>query len=131
MKGIYAYNPGYDSLSVNVGNITLQDYSPYFTSNLINQKSSLSIDETKGEFFNDYINLGPISITDYLKNLNKHSVESNLIDAISVGEIKDNKFVSVNKQVKFIPNLDYCGTEINPYLITSLTYNTPVPQDLE
>ena len=131
MKGIYAYNPGYDSLSVNVGNITLQDYSPYFTSNLINQKSSLSIDETKGEFFNDYINLGPISITDYLKNLNKHSIESNLIDAISVGEIKDNKFVSVNKQVKFIPNLDYCGTEINPYLITSLTYNTPVPQDLE
>ena len=131
MKGIYAYNPGYDSLSVNVGNITLQDYSPYFTSNLINQKSSLTIDETKGEFFNDYINLGPISITDYLKNLNKHSVESNLIDAISVGEIKDNKFVSVNKQVKFIPNLDYCGTEINPYLITSLTYNTPVPQDLE
>lgn len=131
MKGIYAYNPGYDSLAVNVGNITLQDYSPYFTSNLINQKSSLSIDETKGEFFNDYINLGPISITNYLKNLNKHSVESNLIDAISVGEIKDNKFVSVNKQVKFIPNLDYCGTEINPYLITSLTYNTPVPQELE
>jgi hypothetical protein len=36
MKSVYAYNPGYDSLAVNVGNIVLQDYNPYFTSNLIN-----------------------------------------------------------------------------------------------
>ena len=138
MKGIYAYNPGYDYLTVNVGNITLQDYNPYFTSNLINEESSLNINETNNEFFNDYIKIGPISITDYLINLNKYSRESEQVTdrnkSITIGTFKDAESTvlsSVDDRVKFIPNFNYCGTKINPYLITSLTYNTPVPQELE
>lgn len=138
MKSIYAYNPGYDYLTVNVGNITLQDYNPYFTSNLINEESSLNINETNNEFFNDYIKIGPISITDYLINLNKYSRESEQVTdrnkSITIGTFKDAESTilsSVDDRVKFIPNFNYCGTKINPYLITSLTYNTPVPQELE
>ena len=34
-------------------------------------------------------------------------------------------------QISFKENLDYCGTENNNYLISSLTYNTPVPNEIE
>jgi hypothetical protein len=56
MKYIYAYNPDYDSLTVNVGDVTIQDYYPYFTSNIISTNSALMYPENKS--FNDYIYLG-------------------------------------------------------------------------
>lgn len=138
MSNIYAYNPGYDSLAVNVGNITLQDYNPYFTSNLISHKASLNFIKENSEFFNNYINIGPISITNYLINLYDHSVKANYkisdhfesIEVLTLNE--ETGLVSeFNHQVDFQPNYDYCGTEVNKYLITSLTYNTPVPDQLE
>ena len=138
MSSVYAYNPGYDSLAVNVGNITLQDYNPYFTSNLLNQKSELHFIKENGEFFNSFINIGPISISNYLLNLYDHSVKSNYeidthlesIDVLTLDE-SSGLVKQFNAQVDFQPNFDYCGTDLNKYLITSLTYNTPVPQELE
>lgn len=136
MKNIYAYNPGYDSLTVNVGNIKLQDYNPYFTSNLVSSNSKLNFIQENEEFFNNYINIGPISITNYLVNLYDHSVKTNQeitshFESIETVTITNGKIKKFNPQVEFIPNFDYCGSDVSSYLITSLTYNTPVPRELE
>jgi hypothetical protein len=45
MKSVYVYNPDYDFLEVNVGNISLQNYNPYFTSNLLSIDSKFTFDE--------------------------------------------------------------------------------------
>jgi hypothetical protein len=58
MKHVYAYNPDYDQLKVNVGEVTLQNYSPSFTSNIISSDAKLELDD-----INDYIYLGPIKLS--------------------------------------------------------------------
>lgn len=122
MKHVYAYNPDYDSLTVNVGNISLQNYNPYFTSNLFSYNANL---EFKEQTLNDFIYFGPIKFSNYLLQLKKYSVSS------------DGTFIEVQSktqflpQVQLIPGYDYCGLNNSYYLISSLTYNTPVPRDLE
>jgi hypothetical protein len=71
MKSIYAYNPDYDSLAVNKGNVLLQKNNPSFTSHLVNTNSRL--DFTEGDSFNNYIYFGSIKISDYIKGINKFS----------------------------------------------------------
>ena len=122
MKHVYAYNPDYDSLTVNVGNISLQNYNPYFTSNLFSYNANL---EFKEQTLNDFIYIGPIKFSNYLLQLKKYS------------ESSDGTFIEVqNKtqflpQVQLIPGYNYCGLNNSYYLVSSLTYNTPVPKDLE
>ena len=130
MSSIYAYNPDYDSLTVKVGNITLQNYNPNFTSNLLNVESTLNYKE--GQTLNDFIYLGPIKFSDYLNQLYEYSfLEGN---QIKVSEKIIENDVEIEKplpQVALTENFDYCGTPENKYLISSLTYNTPVPLEIE
>lgn len=111
MKYIYAYNPDYDSLTVNVGNISLQDHYPSFTTNLVSYKSSIAVSN-----LNDYIYLGPMKFSKYLKYL-----QDNFGQALNINM----------NQLQFIPNLTYCGGKDNYCLINTLTYNTPVPKEIE
>lgn len=122
MKHVYAYNPDYDSLTVNLGNIALQTYNPNFTSNLLSIDSKL---ELGTKIFNDFLYLGPINLSTYLTLLEKHSKNVN-------GEfIKTTDKGRILSQLEFKPGFDYCGTPENYYLISQLTYNTPVPQEIE
>lgn len=122
MSSIYAYNPDYDSLTVNLGNVSLQDYNPSFTSNLLNTYSNITF--AKNETLNDYIYLGPLKYSNYLNNLSKHS------KSITEDIIKTSNDGKALSSLQFICNYDYCGTEINKYLISTLTYNTPVPKEI-
>ena len=122
MKNIYAYNPDYDSLTVNVGDISLQQYNPSFTSNLINTESNIDFKE---KTFNDFIYLGPINYSNYLLQLKQYSQD------IQGKTIKISENDKILPQLQFSPGFDYCGTSENYYLISNLTYNTPVPQELE
>lgn len=117
MKSVYAYNPDYDYLTVNIGEVSLQKYNPSFTSNLLNTSSDF------GDInLNDYIYFGPMTFSNYLYNLQEHSGEVKKIN-IKEGD-------TIIKQLQLTPGFDYCGTSENYYLISPLTYNTPVPQEL-
>ena len=111
MKNVYAYNPDYDSISYNIGDIKLQDYIPQFNSNIVSVNAKFDNDN-----INEYILLPAgnyyVKFSEYVEDLFKY---------IS----KDNK-----NKLTFKPNLDFCGeSEEKQYLITSLTYNTPVPEE--
>lgn len=127
-KHVYAYNPDYDSLTVNVGNISLQDYNPYFTSNLISEDSKLNFKDNKT--LNDFIYFGPVNFATYLQNLKQHSksIDESFIEVEFTDSMKVTHFLP---QVQLLPNYDYCGTPESYYLLTNLTYNTPVPRELE
>lgn len=118
MSSVYAYNPDYDSLEVFVGDVQVVDNPVQFISNLISTNSKLTFDE--GENLNNFIYLGPFKVSDYLTNLNIHS-------KISIFD-SDSKLLP---QIQFMPNYTYCGTPEQYYLISSLTYNTSTPQDIE
>ena len=116
-KNIYAYNPDYDSLTVNKGNVSLQNYNPNFSTNIISTDSVIIYPEKTT--LNDYIYLGPVKFSDYL---NKLESRSNI-------KVKNNDvFIP---QVQLTENLQYCGVKGSNYLISSLTYNTPVPFEIE
>lgn len=112
MKSVYAYNPDYDVREVNAGQVTLQNYYPKFTSYLINSNSQLN----ENINLNDFIYLGNIQFSRYLHNLQFFS--TTLANKINTADIK------------FVANLEKCGTEEAPYLINTLVYNTPVPNEL-
>ena len=117
-KNVYAYNPDYDSLTVNKGSVTLQDYNPFFTSNLISTNSELKL-ETVGKL-NDYIYFGNTKVSEYLNYLKNRASFEIYND--------DNSFIP---QLQFTANLEYCGRPNSNYLISSLTYNTLVPTEIE
>lgn len=117
MKSVYAYNPDYDYLTVNIGEVSLQKYNPSFTSNLLNTSSDFG-----NINLNDFIYFGSMTFSNYLKNLKDHSGE---VKKINTGEGE-----TIIKQLQLTPGFDYCGTPENYYLISPLTYNTPVPQEL-
>lgn len=122
MSSVYAYNPDYDSLTVKAGNINLQNYNPYFTSNLLNTYSSLNF--SGNLTLNDFIYLGFVKFSDYLKQLSNFSKTATDSAIITYSD-------SPLPQVQFVPNFDYCGTAENYYMISTLTYNTPTPKELE
>jgi hypothetical protein len=66
MKNIYAYNPDYDFLELQKGDVSLQNYSPSFTTNLVASKAKLGNENNN---INDYIYLGPIPISNYVADL--------------------------------------------------------------
>ena len=116
-KNVYAYNPDYDSLTVNKGNVSLQNYNPNFSTNIISTDSVINyLGETT---LNDYIYLGPVKFSDYLNKLANRS---------NIQVSNDDGFMP---QVQLTENLQYCGVKGSNYLISSLTYNTPVPFEIE
>ena len=116
MKSVYAYNPDYDSLYVNIGKVSVDDLSVQFTSNLLSQDSQLDFPE--GKCFSDYLYFGSISVSDYFKCMDAYSNDDNPIYLY-----KDGKLLS---QISFTPNLEYCGEKDQPLLLSTLTYNLPV-----
>lgn len=123
MKSVYAYNPDYNSLSVFVGNVSITDNNISFTSNVVSENAKFNFLES--ESLNDYIYIGPISFKNYLDYLTTYSQDIhngniNLFD-------KNSKLLP---QVQLQPGLDSCGDKGIPYLVSSLTYNTPTPHEV-
>ena len=125
MRNVYAYNPDYNSLSVKLGKVNSESINVTFTSNLVNTKSELNF--TSGNTLNNYIYLGPIRFSDYITYLHNYSGNTEetriLINKPATSEVLP--------QLQFIPGYEYCGTEEAPYLISTLTYNTENPSELE
>ena len=125
MKSVYAFNPDYNSLTVNIGEVSIQNYNPYITSNIISTHSKLEFKEE--ESLNDYIYIGTMKVSNYLKYLNENSKNDK---GIGIQILQENS-EKLLPQLQFNAGLDYCGTTNNPYLVSSLTYNLPVPPDLQ
>lgn len=117
MKGVYAYNPDYNSLSVRVGDVSISDNKIKFTSNIICHSASIdfSSDSTS---LNDFVSIGNMSFSNYFSNLSLHS---NIITKVN------NQWL---EQINFVPNIDYCGGKTNKTLLQTITYNTPDISDL-
>lgn len=111
MSSIYAYNPDYDLLTVNAGTVNVQEYSPIFTSNIINIYSNFDISSEQS--LNDYIYMRGMIVSNYLENLETYSGIKTSVD-----------------QLSFTEDFTYCGIETSPYLITNLTYKSEVPTEL-
>lgn len=127
MSSVYAYNPDYDSLAVNIGNVVVHNDKVKFLSNLLSINSKIEFDENKT--LNDFIYLGPICFSKYISYLNKYSEDSKGVK-IQVYYEKEGNLLPL-EQLKFEPGYTYCGTPESNYLISSLTYNTPAPKEIE
>lgn len=118
MSKVYAYNPDYDSIKMNVGNVSVSDKKVQFTSNIISTDAKFNFEDKKT--LNDYIYIGGnILVSEYLKDLEKYSTITTEKDGLPIN------------QVQFKPNCTYCGNSGSAYLISTLTYNTPVPEEIE
>jgi hypothetical protein len=130
MSEVYAYNPDYDSLMVNVGNVHTDDKQVTFNSYLVSTNSTLNLEEN--QTLNDFIYLGPIKFSDYINYLNAYSVNYNN-ETIKVND-DTNPEVGVNikpiPQLQFVVGLDSCGVSDSFSLVTTLTYNTQTPPEL-
>ena len=113
MKNIYAYNPDYDTINIYKGTVSIEKYNPQFISNIISYNANLNLPSDKT--LNDYIYFGSMKISDYLSNLNIYS------------SFEENTRINIDS-IEFKYDLEYCGA--SNYLITSLTYNTPVSDKL-
>lgn len=117
MKNIYAYNPDYTSHLISTGDISLEDNSVQFTSNIVSTNAALTLPE--GSVFNDFICIGTMRISKYLEHLTDYS------------NIRTSDFEGKPlKQVNFTPNYNFCGNAPEYYLVSSLTYNIPYPTEL-
>lgn len=125
MSEVYVYNPDYDSLMVNVGNVSTADKPIDFVSHLVSTNSKLEF--TEGTSLNDFIYLGPIKFSDYIKGLNEYSVNYNN-ETVSITVENSTELLP---QLQFAPGLDLCGVSNTYNLVTSLTYNTQTPIGFE
>ena len=110
MKGVYAYNPNYATIAVNIGDAIIENKQIQIVSYLVSCNASLS----KELCLNDYVGIGNISFSKYFELLNKHS-------NISIKE--SGKFKG---QINFTADLTFCGG-VDNYLISQLTYNISLP----
>ena len=117
MSSIYGYNPELYPRMVKVGDIYVTDNKVSFNSNIVASDATLSLPSDK--FFSHYIAFGGVYIYDYLSKLKKYS-------NIEVFQSDKTPIEQVNIQ----PNLKLCGGESSRVLLTSLTYNTPKPNDI-
>lgn len=116
MKNVYVYNPDYDNFPVQRGDVIVDDTQLQFTSNIITHSAKFKADID----FNHFLKIGTIRVDEYLEQLNRYSdvaVKTSNEDWVS--------------GIKFEPDFTYCGVDSdNKYLVSSLTYNIPVPQEL-
>lgn len=113
MAGVFAYNPDYNTHKVLSGKTNIHDYRVQVNSNIVSNNSNFTFPTNKT--MNDYVGIGQIRLSDYLNKLNEYS-------GIRVKNKVNGKDVWLDL-LQFTPDLTYCGTTSNPYLITSLTYN--------
>ena len=124
MKKVYAYNPDYDTLKMYAGDVSAVDNQINFTSHLVSKDAKINFNQN--ESLNDFIYFGGIKVSDYIDYMWQHSAKEEK-DRINIYSDIANKIPQ--KQITFIEGLSYCGGD-DPYLISSLTYNTPLPEDL-
>ncbi len=116
MQNVYAYNPDYDSLQVKTGTTSVENNNISFVSNIISSNSSF-----KENFdLNKFVCFGNVRVSDYINLLYKYSKTNEANAALDE---------ALKKQLQFIPNLDYCGTNSQKYLVSKLTYNIPNPTE--
>jgi hypothetical protein len=113
MKGVYAYNPNYAMIAVNIGDAIIENKQLQIVSYLISRDAVL-----EEICLNDYVGIGNITFSKYFELLNKHS-------EISIKE--SNKFKG---QINFTADLTFCGG-VDNYLISQLTYNIPLPLEYQ
>ena len=128
MKGIYAYNPDYDTLATNVGEVSITDNEIRFVSNIVSYDANITFPE--GKTLNDYIYIGSVLFSRYL-DLLKINSESRQNAGCKVYNTDDSGKTYPLPQVEFKENLEYCGGSGTQYLISSLNYKLPYPQELE
>ena len=113
MSSVYAYNPDYNTSKFNIGEVSVLDNGVQFTSNLLSVNSKF--DFPLGKTLNNYIYIGgSVLFSEYINQLKQHSGIETDVD-----------------QLKLVPNYTYCGTSTSPCLLSSLTYNTPVPDAIK
>ena len=117
MKSVYAYNPDYDSINAYIGEVKVTREDIKFSSNLISKNAKLEFED---KTFNDFIYLGTTNFKSYLTYLSSYSDFS----------VTDDDGILL-PQVSLTPGLTYCGGDGTNYLISSLTYNIPTPDDIE
>ena len=126
MKNVYAYNPDYDTLSVRTGDAKVDSNPVQFISNLLSVDSALNFED--GKTLNDYVYLGTISVSEYLRQLSLYSASDGQ-NQIKVTKRYENKTITI-PHLQLTPNFTYLGKPSGFYLITSLTYNTSAPSEL-
>ena len=115
MKTIYAYNPDYDTIQVQAGNVTVVDNKISFSTNLICEDAKLDLEQGH---LNEFIYLSGTPFNTYLEELYNHS-----------GIPTYNASGEPLKQVRCKENLRYCGVS-QPVLLTTLTYKIPDAQHI-
>ena len=128
MKGIYVYNPDYDTLDTNVGEVSIIDNEIRFVSNIVSYDANITFPE--GKTLNDYVYVGSVLFSRYLELLKINS-ESRQYAGCKVYYTDDSGKTYPLPQVEFKENLEYCGGSGTQYLISSLNYKLPYPQELE
>lgn len=113
MKSVYAYNPDYNSLQLYQGDVSIEDNAISFNSNILSTDAKFDITN-----LNDYIYMYHMNVSDYLNNLSTYS---------NIKILENDKIIP---QLEFKPNYKYCGASGEYSLLTSLTYNTPVPDSI-
>ena len=125
MKNVYAYNMDYGQIPIQVGEVQLSDNPVSFTSHLISIASSLDFDLNK--VFNDYLYLGTVSFTTYFQQMQLFSKKQ---DDEGIETFIENGNTP-KSHLNFQPGYTYLGKSDGAYLLTSLTYNTSVPSELQ
>ena len=115
MKGVYAYNPDYDQVKVNKGDVQVADKQLQIVSNLVCQNARIN-----EIVFTDHLFIGSIKMCDYLTDLQTNS-------GITVAsDLENHVWIPA---LDFQPDLTYVGSP-NDYLISTLTYNLNIPQKI-
>ena len=122
MSSVYAYNPDYDSLDVFAGDVKIENNNIQFISNLISTNANFNFPEKTT--LNNYIFMGPMCFNNFIDYLCKYSGYG--LDSITTKDSNKNPL----PQLGFIPNYTFCGKKEEPYLISSITYNIPVVDDI-
>ena len=122
MKKLYAYNPDYDFLDSYTGDVKVVNDKIQFISNLISKDSIFNF--SANESLNDYIFIGPIKVSSYIKYL--HTYSTNNYGSLDI--YKNDVFVK--SQIQFTPNYSFCGGDKEPYLVSTITYNIPITNDI-
>ena len=115
MKGVYAYNPDYDQVKVNKGDVYVADKQLQMISNLVCQNARIN-----RIVFTDYLFIGSIKMCDYLTDLQTNS------EITVASDLENHVWIPA---LDFQPDLTYVGSP-NDYLISTLTYNLNIPQKL-
>ena len=116
MKSVYAYNPDYSSISAYVGDVKVVSEDIKFSSNIVSKNAKLEFND---KTLNDFIYLGPTKFKNYLTYLSSYS-------DVSITDVEG----VLLPQVSLAPGLTYCGGDGTNYLVSSLTYNIPTPDDI-